>query len=91
MPVTWMATSVVPPVRAAISRVESGITRAGERRERLARDLAVVERERPVGELLALLVSLAGDDDDVARRGAGHGTLDRPRGGRARPPSRSPQ
>ena len=31
------------------------------------RSLAVVERNRPVGELLALLGSLAGDEDDVAR------------------------
>ena len=36
--------------------------------QRLARDLAVVERQLDARDLLALLVALAGDHDDVARR-----------------------
>ena len=40
---------------------------ADERRQRLARDRTVVEGMDDAGDLLPLLVALAGDEDDVAR------------------------
>ena len=57
--------------RAAGSRGRS------EPAQRLARDLAVVERDRAVGELLALLVALAGDHDHVAFAGLADSAGDR--------------
>ena len=50
--------------------------RARRRRRRTA-------PSRPSGELLALLVALAGDDDDVARRGQRRSRARSPRGGRS--------
>src|SRR5215218_2917826 len=48
------------------------------RTQRLTRDGDVVERQlAPARELLALLVALARDDDDVARPGERDGALDR--------------
>src|SRR5688500_4236755 len=63
-----------PEARRRTSSIATGITRPPPSRsrgrlqppERFARDLAVVEGNRPVGELLSLLVALARDDDDVA-------------------------
>ena len=51
------------------SSSSSGITRRGSRAQRLAGDVAVVERQLLARDLLALLVALAGDHDDVARLG----------------------
>src|SRR5204862_7949750 len=45
--------------------------------ERIAGDLAVVERDRAVGEFLSLLVPLAGDQDDVTVTGDSNRALDR--------------
>ncbi len=63
---------------AAISAAVSAIIRP-PRRERLAGDHDVVERQHRVAELLALLVALAGDHDHVAAPGL----ADRPRDRRA--------
>src|SRR5688500_11951284 len=45
--------------------------------QELTDDVPVVERDRAVGELLALLVALAGDEDDVAASSLGEGRGDR--------------
>ncbi len=46
---------------SAVTRTASAVA------ERRPRDLAVVERVHDAADLLALLVTLAGDHDDVAR------------------------
>src|SRR4051812_2846601 len=78
-----MTTRAGPPARGAgaASRAPAACaTRSGDqsRTQRLAGDGDVVERDlAPPLELLALLVALAGDDDDVARLRDAHGALDR--------------
>ena len=50
---------------------------AAASRQRRARDLDVVERQRPVADDLILLVSLAGDQHQIAGPRVVHGALDR--------------
>src|SRR3954453_12271200 len=71
-----------PPARRRARARRAGRSRAESRRrleppQRVARDLAVVERKGAAGDLLTLLVSLARDDDDVAIPGGFERTLDR--------------
>src|SRR5207244_4647379 len=54
-------------------------SRRDHRAQRVARDLAVVEGNDPPRRLLALLVPLAGDHDDVARTRGGDRARDRAR------------
>src|SRR6185437_5060467 len=62
---------------AAARRYAAGSRGRSEPAQRFARDLAVVERERVVGELLALFVALAGDHDHVAFAGFADSAGDR--------------
>ena len=55
-----------PEPRTPPRRARARSRRRSEPPQRLARDLAVVERDDGVAELLALLVALARDHDDVA-------------------------
>ena len=75
-----------PRRSSATSSSDSGITsRAPSRRSASRATVAVVERHRRPVRLLALLVALAGDQDDVARLGRLHRLRDRETRGRARP------
>ncbi len=71
--------------RPQLRERERDQARAPSVAQRLPRGLAVVERDRPVGELLALLGALAGDQDDVARRARARPRARSPRRGPARP------
>ena len=63
-----VAAATSPAVSATVSRRYDTLRAARRRASAAARHLDVVERQRPVADHLVLLVSLAGDQHEIARR-----------------------